>query len=192
MKKQLFSDSDFLRNIFDAIPSPFFVVDDEVRILYRNSAAAAITGGEEIIMERGGDVLECIHSKESAEGCGHAGSCRDCVVRNSVGEAIRGKKVHRRKTRMTFERDGETEDIHYLVTTSPFRHGGRDYSLLILEDISELFELRNIVPICAWCRKIRDGENYWHSVEEYFGRYLELDFTHGMCEECSRKFIEPK
>ncbi len=190
MKKQLFYDSDFLKDILNAIPSPFFVVDKDVRILFLNTVASSISVGAEIIMKRGGDALKCIHSKESPRGCGHSVSCKGCVIRSSVHEAIGGKKVYRRKTRMTFEKNGNTEDVHYLVTTSPFRRENKDYSLLILEDISELFQLRKIVPICAWCRKIRDDENYWQSVEEYFGRYLELDFTHGMCEECSRKFMK--
>lgn len=45
-------------------------------------------------------------------------------------------------------------------------------------------QLRGILPICAWCHKIRDDSDYWRSVEEYFETYSKTQFTHSICPDC--------
>jgi len=189
MKRHIFSGSEFFSNVFNAMPSALFVVDDDVRILYMNHAAAEAFGNDRqfTYMKRGGDALHCLQSTRTPEGCGHADACRDCVLRNSVHEAFGGGKVYRKKTVMTLAADGGHRDVNLLVTTSPFEFEGKAYALLILEDISELLQLRSLLPICAWCKKIRDDENYWQSLEQYFGTHHDLSFSHGICDECQRK-----
>lgn len=44
--------------------------------------------------------------------------------------------------------------------------------------------LRDIIPICACCKKIRDDAGYWHQVESYMSRLIGARFTHGLCPEC--------
>ncbi|MGK2935071.1 MAG: PAS domain S-box protein [Gemmatimonadaceae bacterium] len=44
--------------------------------------------------------------------------------------------------------------------------------------------LREILPICSYCRKIRDDENYWHTVEGYISRHTDTRFSHGVCPSC--------
>jgi PAS domain-containing protein len=180
---------EFFTNILNAVPSPLFVVDDDVQILYLNSAAAGFLGkaGENAFMKRSGEALHCLHAAEHPEGCGHAAACSDCVIRNSVKEAFQGRKVTRKKIGMTLDQDTCRKDIQMLVTASPFRFEDRMLSLLILEDITELLQLRSLLPICAWCKKIRNDDNYWQSVEEYFSDHLDLEFSHGLCEDCCKK-----
>ena len=50
--------------------------------------------------------------------------------------------------------------------------------------LSEVKTLRDILPICSYCRKIRDDENFWHSVEEYLRRHTGTLFSHGICPDC--------
>ncbi|MBI5848040.1 MAG: hypothetical protein HZB31_08855 [Nitrospirae bacterium] len=187
----LFDDSASLLNLFNAIPSPVFVVDDDVRILYLNSAAEGLMpidgGRESVYHKRGGDALHCIHAAETPGGCGHAAACTDCVIRNSVKEALHGNKVYRKKTMMSLSTEQGVKDVHVLVTASPFLFENKNVSLLIIEDISELLHLRSLLPICAWCKKIRDDDNYWQTLEEYFGTYHDMEFSHGICEECLKK-----
>lgn len=52
---------------------------------------------------------------------------------------------------------------------------------------SEIEHLRGIIPICCSCKKIRDDEGYWHEVETYFKDHLDTSFTHGICDDCTRK-----
>lgn len=51
--------------------------------------------------------------------------------------------------------------------------------------IDEVRQLTGLLPICAWCKSIRDDEGYWHQVEAYFARRGHLEFTHGACPSCA-------
>lgn len=51
----------------------------------------------------------------------------------------------------------------------------------------EIHELAGFLPICAWCKSVRDDEGYWQQVEAYLGRRSKLSFTHGMCPGCRQK-----
>lgn len=45
--------------------------------------------------------------------------------------------------------------------------------------------LRGMLPICAWCKKVRDDQGYWTQVESYISRHSEAEFTHGICPACA-------
>ncbi|MCP4272336.1 MAG: response regulator, partial [Gammaproteobacteria bacterium] len=50
--------------------------------------------------------------------------------------------------------------------------------------VDEIRELRDILPICAWCRKIRDDEGYWNQIEEYLYKVSDVQLSHGICPDC--------
>ena len=50
--------------------------------------------------------------------------------------------------------------------------------------LAEVKELSGLLPICAWCKKIKDNDQYWLRVEDYVSRYTKAEFTHGICPEC--------
>ena len=45
------------------------------------------------------------------------------------------------------------------------------------------------IPICSYCRRIRDDENYWRSLEDYVAKNTEALLTHGMCPSCAKKIL---
>jgi hypothetical protein len=47
--------------------------------------------------------------------------------------------------------------------------------------------LHGLLPMCAWCRRIRDDAGYWSQVESYFKAHSDIQFTHGICPECLEK-----
>jgi len=53
--------------------------------------------------------------------------------------------------------------------------------------LEEIRVLRGILPICTYCKDIRDDQGYWHAVEEYFASHSDADFTHGICPDCMAK-----
>jgi GAF domain-containing protein len=53
-----------------------------------------------------------------------------------------------------------------------------------LENVKTLHEL---LPICAWCKRIRDDQGYWNQVEAYFKQHTGTNFTHGICPDCLKK-----
>jgi len=48
--------------------------------------------------------------------------------------------------------------------------------------------LRGLLPMCAWCAKVRDDDGYWKKVETYIQEHSEASCTHGICPECLKKF----
>jgi PAS domain-containing protein len=190
MPWDLFEDDIFLRNTFNAIPFPMLVVDDDVHILFWNSAALRLLGNEELLQQRGGEALHCIHSKDVEEGCGHGPHCKTCIVRNSVNEASNGRKVYRKKSMMERKIGDKVIDTPLLVTTSPFVYQNRPLTLLIVEDIHELMEIGSLLPICSQCKKIRSGDNQWQQIEGYIKEHIvDVDFTHGLCPDCIEKYF---
>ena len=53
--------------------------------------------------------------------------------------------------------------------------------------IEDVRTLSGIVPICSFCKQIRDDRGYWNQLEAYLSRHTEARFSHGVCPECARK-----
>lgn len=47
--------------------------------------------------------------------------------------------------------------------------------------------LSGLLPICAWCKNIRDDMGYWQQIEAYVSRHSEASFSHGICPHCAAK-----
>ncbi|MCA9473131.1 MAG: response regulator transcription factor [Nitrospirales bacterium] len=60
------------------------------------------------------------------------------------------------------------------------------------EALSEVKQLQGLLPICSYCKKIRDDQNYWQQLEEYFSDRAEVQFSHGVCPHCFEKEIVPQ
>lgn len=60
------------------------------------------------------------------------------------------------------------------------------------EALAEVKQLRGLLPICSYCKKIRDDRNYWQQVETYLGRHSEVRFSHGICPDCWETVVEPQ
>jgi PAS domain S-box-containing protein len=58
--------------------------------------------------------------------------------------------------------------------------------------LAEVQSLREILPICSYCRRIRDDENYWQTVESYISRHTRTRFSHGICPTCMTTEVEPQ
>ncbi len=94
------------------------------------------------------------------------------------------------------------------VTKLTSKTGRRSGKILLMRDVTErrraekereklvadlsnaltnLKRLSGLLPICASCKKIRDDKGYWHQVENYMKDHAEVEFSHGICPECSAR-----
>ena len=55
------------------------------------------------------------------------------------------------------------------------------------KSLKEIKTLRGLLPMCAWCRKIRDDKGYWQGLETYIQKYTDASFSHGICPDCMKK-----
>ncbi|MBT3359751.1 MAG: GAF domain-containing protein [Rhodospirillales bacterium] len=57
-------------------------------------------------------------------------------------------------------------------------------SAIIVDKDDQLQELRQIIPICSYCKDIRDDDGFWQAVESYISELTETDLSHGICPSC--------
>ena len=56
--------------------------------------------------------------------------------------------------------------------------------------ISEVKTLQNLLPICSYCKSIRDDKGYWNQLESYLDEHAGAQFSHGICPECTDKHFK--
>ncbi len=178
----------YYRSLLDAIPLAIFVMDDQMRILDSNRAAAEAFGldGSSAPGALPGDVLHCLYAQDSPGVCGGGAQCQTCVIRNSVDETFLGRQVTRKRMKLERLADSEVKYSELLITTSPIP-GDERLTLLMVEDISEITRLHEIIPICSKCKQVRDDRQFWQKVESYFHEHIGVDFTHGLCPGCVKE-----
>ena len=186
---ELSTGESFLRSILDAFASPVLVVDRGLTIREANRAARDLISSEtDVVLRRlSGEILHCIHAERTPEGCGSSENCADCALQQATAAISRGETGFRHTAAMKLERNGVISEAWFLVNGHPLVHKEEKYVIVTLEDISELVELRRIVPICSHCHKVRDDTDFWHHVEDYMQRHTGVQFSHGICPDCLRE-----
>jgi DNA-binding response OmpR family regulator len=56
--------------------------------------------------------------------------------------------------------------------------------------VAQVRRLKRLLPICMYCKSIRDDQDYWHEIEEYIHTETGADFSHGVCPACAKKIKE--
>ncbi|HEY3399068.1 MAG TPA: hypothetical protein VGK03_00420 [Geothrix sp.] len=60
------------------------------------------------------------------------------------------------------------------------------------QSLAEIRTLQGLLPICSWCKKIRDDAGLWTQVEDYLAEHTEASFTHGLCPDCVKTHFPGK
>lgn len=175
---------DMYRILFDTLPIPVFVMDADMVIQTSNAAGNALyTSDSPVVRRRCGEVIHCLNERTSSNRCGETDSCPDCLVRTTVLTALEGETIIRRRAEMLIAGDnGESKRKTLLVTAAKIP--GEPLAVAVLEDFTELTVIRDIIPICSNCRKVRTDSEYLHHVDEYLARFGGMHFSHGVCPEC--------
>jgi PAS domain S-box-containing protein len=179
-KARLFHDE--LSDVLDNFGEGFQAFDREFRLTYMNRAA------------------ERILDRDSAELTG-----KPVWGEFPANISIEVERQLRGVMRSQKPESSENFDVErcrwFLINMYPFRDGVSG----LFRDISEkkqgelqreqvIKELRHalaqvrtlhgLIPICAWCKKIRNDEGYWQQIEAYVSAHTEADFSHGICPSC--------
>jgi PAS domain S-box-containing protein len=179
---------DELSDVLESFTEGFQAFDREFRLTYMNRAAERILDGDSAELT-GKPVWGEFPANISIE------------VERQLREVMRHRKPE----------SSESFDVQrcrwFLINMYPFRDGVS----VLFRDISErkqwdlqreqvIKELRHaigqvrtlhgLIPICAWCKKIRNDEGYWQQLEAYISEHTEADLSHGMCPDCATKESE--
>jgi sigma-B regulation protein RsbU (phosphoserine phosphatase) len=58
--------------------------------------------------------------------------------------------------------------------------------------VARVKHLQGLLPICAYCKRIRDDRNYWQQVEAYITAHSEAQFSHSVCPDCFERVVKPE
>ncbi len=178
-------------------PRTVLVVDDEPLVRQVLTQQLATAGYRLVAAKSGSEALELLESETV-----------DLVLLDVMMPRMSGFEVCRaiRETRSREElpviflsAKNRQED-----RVASFNEGGNDYltkpigreellarvkvhiELLSVHDaqFEEIQALRGILPICSYCKKIRDDGGYWNQLEGYISQHTEAEFSHGICPGC--------
>lgn len=57
--------------------------------------------------------------------------------------------------------------------------------------LTRVNQLQGLLPICSYCKKVRDDQNYWQQVDSYISKHSELEFSHSICPACFDRLMQP-
>lgn len=60
------------------------------------------------------------------------------------------------------------------------------------EALTNVKQLSGLLPICSYCKKIRDDQNYWERVDAYVTKHSEAQFSHSICPQCYEDIVKPE
>ena len=141
---ELLNSNDFLKNLFESLPCGVLIMDKERRVQAINNTLERTFGIHlsEVINRRGGEVLKCVHASATDKGCGYSDECNDCRIRQTALEAISGRKIEKNRARVHLYIDNIETNLDFLISAAPLNHDGERLAIVILEDITELNELK--------------------------------------------------
>ena len=180
------------RSVFTEGNLGIAMIGVDLRLEHVNPALASMLGrtAEELI---GTQVADITHPEDIASTSELANS----LFRNEI-PAYRVEKRY-------FHKDGSVVWAHLTATAIRDAAGKPLFGLAMIEDISARWllnqdrerlivqlkaalanvkTLSGLLPMCAWCKRIRDDQGYWSDVEHYVRRQTDADFTHGICPDC--------
>ena len=187
---------DLIETMIQATPDAVFIKDKKGRYVFVNPPAATIFGmsSEDIIGKTASELFQPEVAKAIVDG--------DSTVLSSASS-------------LTYEKLYTATDPpkNMLVTKGPMydSNGTIDAIFVVARDITELKHLQEeitnkvvqletalstvqllegIIPICSYCKKIRDDEKSWHQIENYISSHSEAKFSHGICPECFEEQLE--
>jgi PAS domain S-box-containing protein len=78
--------------------------------------------------------------------------------------------------------------IAHDITDRKLAENEREKLIKDLQDaLAEVKKLSGLLPICAYCKNIRDDKGYWNRIESYLQNHSKAQFSHGICPECAEK-----
>lgn len=188
-----------LKSITSNIAEGIYVLNEQGQIIFMNPEAEDLLGWTMAELNEKGphDLIHCRRAD------GTPLPFEECNMQKTIET---GRRFSSREE-VFVRKDGTVFPIS--VVSAPIMEGGKvTGSVTAFQDITELKTaqderetliqelkdalariktLSGLLPICAWCKKIRNDKGYWEKVEVYIHDHSGASFTHGICPECLKK-----
>lgn len=126
-------------NFLDAIPNIILVLNSRRQVIFGNQTLLDLVGArsrEEILGQRPGEILRCIHACEMPGGCGTTEYCLNCGAINAILESQQGRKAYN-ECRITADNNGQQQAMVLGITATPHQIGDEEFTVLSIVDISD-------------------------------------------------------
>ncbi|MCX7793216.1 MAG: GAF domain-containing protein [Thermodesulfovibrionales bacterium] len=179
-----------IKKLPDFLPEGLYFIDDDLRIRYANPEFERLTGSKNVVgKELKSDLIryqdEAGHALELYEFPAFLCYQTKKEVRKNLYIISAGERIPvEERCRPVFK--GEKlrgvlsiiKDLNQVVS-------------VIEKNLSEK-RRQSLIPICAWCKKVRTGDDFWESIESYLINSGAGNITHGICPDCAEKIFEKK
>ena len=91
-----------------------------------------------------------------------------------------------------FDRDELRARVQVGIRIVELQHNLADRVNALEEALARVKQLQGLLPICSYCKKIRDDQNYWQQVESYISEHSEAQFSHSICPDCYESLVKPE
>ncbi|HUI44501.1 MAG TPA: PAS domain S-box protein [Nitrospirota bacterium] len=195
VEEKLRQSEERFRRIFEDGPLGMIVIDPSYRFLKANKSFCEMLGYTEQELV-GRSIEDLTHPEEKEESL------------ELSQRVLRGETPLFHLEKRYVKKDQESLWVKLTATAIHDPEGKVLYALGMIEDISErkvadrereqlisqltealtkIKTLTGLIPICAWCKKIRDDKGYWIRVETYIKEHSNATFTHCVCPTCLKK-----
>lgn len=197
-----------LDDVLEHLPDALFETDitEEPRLTYMNRMAYILTGYTEEDFERGIPTEEFFADEEDWQRAlelvaGYTGKSLDekIAYTRSGRQDLYEFRVRRKdgsvfnaetQTSYVLDEEGMPVRIRTLVRDVSERVEAEQERERLIEELqdalSQVKDLKGLLPICAACKKVRDDDGYWSRLEAYLTDHSEIEFSHSICPDCMK------
>ena len=169
----------------DAIPSPVFVLDEDIRIVGLNSPAKHLFDNfQRPAPSQPETPTEAALIMNPAARRGEIDARVYCLAPGLVADAFRGNNALRQRARAKITTPEGVREFEMLLSAARVEIDGAPRVLLVIEEPPAPAKPDGVVAICARCKKLRDEQNRWSSPERFLNDRFGLRLTHGLCPDC--------
>lgn len=175
--------------ILDGLGDPCTIVDRNFSVCYENEAAQELWGSN-----YGKKCYAIYHHRQSpCEICHSAEVFADAKIHKEEKLAhIQGSEHHLEITSAPLKDDTgkvfAVVNITHDVTIRKMTEKSKEHLIRELQaSLAKTKRLNGLLPICSYCKKIKDENGAWQQLESYLRSHAEVEFSHGICQECGEK-----
>ena len=175
--------------ILASLGDPCTIIDRDFSIIYENETARKLWGAN-----RGKNCYAIYHGlKSRCESCHTAEVFADGKIhKNEKVNRVNGGERHLEITSAPLKNATDkiiaVVNITHDVTIRKMTERSKEHLIQELQGaLAQVKRLNGLLSICSYCKKIKDDNGTWQQLESYLRSHAEVEFSHGICQECGEK-----
>jgi PAS domain-containing protein len=192
-EKALQENKNFLTSVFDSIQDGISILDRELNVVRVNKVMHQWY--PDVSIFAGKKCYQVYHEKSSP--CTACPTVRalasNKLEMNEIPLVMRGHEAGTLELYAfpILDSDGHaTGVVEYIRNITTRKNAEKEKEKLIEKlqsALDEIKTLRGILPVCCYCKDIRDDKGYWDQIESYISKHSEATFSHGICPNCMKE-----